>query len=239
MVTNKEGSTMIEHRNTRRPLALGAAAALLAAACAGEGKVQFSEISGALSANCAHCHDSDATKRATLLDAVAALPDPEYNSTSFPISDFVIGLRNTTALDHKNGLPAEHPEAAVLTGDEPREKAWILHELYEQDGLLAEPVPPDYTTQARFDAFVTLGNPGAYGGCTMGEKLDLGNVGDPEGMSPLWAPKLRELLVGAGQTEHQGFRPITADERQKIRDYVDQLLPGGLRSCTPGTGEGS
>lgn len=239
MVTDVEGSTMMDRRTARRPLALAAVAALVIAGCSEGAGVEYSEISGALAANCAHCHDSDETVRGNLLGAVAALANDQYDSTSFPEADFVPGLLGTTAPDHKNGLPAEHPEAVVLAGDEPPAKVWILHELYELDALLAEPVPPDYTTQAKFDAFAKFGNPGAYEGCEIGAKLDLGHAGDPEGMAPRWATKLLQLLAGAGGSEHAGYRAITPDERQKIREYVDQLLPGGLKACSPDAGSGS
>lgn len=239
--TNAKGSIMVNTRGSRRLLAISAAAlaAVAVAACsAGEG-VKYTEVSSALSENCSNCHDSSADARKIVLDGVAALGNGAFSPTNFPATHFPPGLTPTTTADHLNGLPAEHPEAAVLTADMPNELAWILHELYELDALLAEPIPPDYTTQARFDAFATAGNPGAYEGCEVGAKLDLGHAGDPEGMAPLWAPKLIELLVAGGQAAFADFRPITNDERQKLRDYTDQLLPGGLRGCTPGTGSGS
>lgn len=241
MVTDVEGSTMIGRRTARHPLALAAVVALVAAGCS-EGKgVEYSEISGALAANCARCHDADAM--GTVILDVDALADDVWSAANFPDSVFVPGLLGQTQAQlfqggdtwmDKNGNGALDAEETLV-----ERKAWILHELYELDGLLAEAPPPDYTTQAKFDTFAKFGNPGAYEGCEIGGKLDLGYAGDPEGMAPLWADKIVELLVAAGKTEYADYRGITPDERQKIREYVDQLLPGGLKACSPDAGSGS
>lgn len=238
--TNAKGSTMTNIRNPGRLAAVAAVAlAAAGAACsAGEG-VKYADVSKTLGENCSNCHSSAPDARKNLLEGVVALGTAAFTAESFPATHFPPALSPTTTVDHMNGLAADHPEAAVLTADMPNQLAWILHDLYELDALLAEPIPPDYTTQAYFDAFATAGNPGAYEGCEIGGKLDLGYALDPEGMAPLWAPKLMELLVAAGETAFAGYRPISESERQKLRDYVDQLLPGGLRGCTPGAGSGS
>lgn len=202
------------------------ALALLLPACAGSG-VSYEELEAPIEESCVACHDSSGVD--TLVEDVLALDDAAFDEATFPDSFFPSGLIAKSVEDLiSTGDPA--PDAALAPSIALR-KAWVLHELHELQALLEEPVPPDFTGEDAFVDFATLGNDGAWEGCEIADKLDLGYSGDPEGMPPLWAPALLELL-GA---EHAD---LSDEDRQTIKDFVDGLLPGGLRSCEPG-GEGS
>lgn len=200
------------------------AVALGAGGCAGKG-VSFEEVQAPLENTCARCHDAAGIDG--LLADIRAADDAAFTAEAFPDAQFPDGLRVKTVQDLIT--TADPPDDATLDPMMPQRKAWILHELHELKALLAEATPPDYTTQAKFDAFATLGEPGAYEGCEIGDKLDLGYALDPEGMNPLWAEKLMEIL-------DRQLAPLSDEDRQRIRDYVDGLLPGGLRSCGGGSG---
>jgi hypothetical protein len=211
-------------RKLKWPMSLAACigAALALASCAGSG-MKFSEISSALTNTCAKCHDAAHAQQK--LDEIHALPDSAFTDEAFPAAQFPKDLQGKSTLDLKNGGDS------WLDGTEPQQKAWILHEMHELFKLLSEDPPPDYTTQQKFTTFVTSGKPGAQEGCEMERRLDLGRKGDTnEGMPPQWAKKLMQLLG-------VDFVDITDAERTKIRDYLDQLLPGGVKACSSVTGE--
>ena len=195
---------------------------LLLTACAGKG-VTYEAIEAPVQDSCVVCHDSKGMDK--LVADINALDDALFTEAAFPDANFPTGLRSKTV----EALIA----AAAVPGDESldskmaQRKAWILHELHELKSLLEEAVPPDYTSQKAFDDFAAFGESGAYEGCEIGDKLDLGFQGDPEGMIPLWTETLFELLK-------RDITPISNDDRQKIKDYVDGLLPGGLKACQPG-----
>lgn len=213
-------------RSTTKPTLvapfLAAALLLVVGGCAGEG-VTYEQIEQPLARSCVSCHDAKGFSE--LHEAVVALDDALFTEEAFPNTAFPAGLTTRTT--------AELISAAEVAGDgdiapgTAQRKAWMLHELNELGSLLEEATPPDYTTQSKFDAFATFGDAGAYEGCEIADKLDLGHQGDPEGMPPRWAPKLLELL-------EMEFGELSAGDRQLIKDYVDGLLPGGVRACKPG-----
>ena len=195
--------------------------------CAGEG-ADYSGIAKAVETSCSKCHDTKA--KDDLHEAIVSLDDALFTEANFPDSNFPDGLLEKTVA----GMIAEaDPERdAQMDPDWPVRKAWIMHEMNELYALLDEGVPPDFTDQEAFDDFVSLIEGDQPEGCEMGDKLDLGYDLDPEGMQPLWAKKLFELL-------EEDFEELTDAERQKIRDYVDVLLPGGLNACVAGEGSAS
>ncbi len=199
-----------------------AVAVALWVSCAGEG-VEYSAIEKPLKDSCIPCHDAE--KRAERLDSINKLDGALFTKDAFPDSDFPSGLVKKSVQDLIDD--SDPPLDGKIDPGTAQRKAWILHEMHELDTLLAEDVPPDYTNQAKFDAFATFGEDGAYEGCEVADKLDLGFKGDAEGMPPIWAAKLFELL-------DESLEPLEAGDRQNIRDYVDGLLPGGIDSCVPG-----
>lgn len=211
-----------------RPLMrTGLLAGLALAGCAGKG-TDYASIQQSVQGSCVQCHaPAQHDARAA---AIAALDNALFTAEAFPDAHFPAGLHGKTTQQIIDA--AEAPGDAALDPAMAQRKAWILHELNELGGLLKETVPPDYTDQKRFDAFVTLGQPGAYEGCEMGAKLDLAARMDPEGMPPLWASKLAELL---GET----YIPLSPEARQKLRDYLNGILPGGLGACSASPGESS
>ncbi len=203
-------------------LSAAAAAAACWTSCAGKG-VEYSQIEQPVADSCVACHDAD--KRAERLESINELDDALFTEEAFPDSDFPSGLIKKSVQDLIDGAdPALDGKMAPTIA---LRKAWILHEMHELDVLLAEDVPPDFTNQAKLDAFSKFGEDGAYEGCEIAEKLDLGFKGDPEGMPPKWSAKLFELL-------DEELAPLAPGDRQNITDYVDGLLPGGLAACVPG-----
>jgi len=201
-----------------------AAAALLLpwSGCAGKG-VDYSVIAEPVDKSCSQCHDVD--YRDELFEAIETLDNSLFTAENFPDSNFPDGLLNKTV----EGMisAADPPRDAQMDPAWPVRKAWIMHEMNELHALLDEDIPADFTSQDRFDGFVTLVEGDHLEGCELGDKLDLGFSGDPEGMQPLWAKKLFELL-------DLEFEELSDKDRQKIRDYVDELLPGGLKGCVAG-----
>ena len=51
-------------------------------------------------------------------------------------------------------------------------------------------------------------------------------------MPPLWAKKLLDKLK-------LDFTELKPEQRQAIKDYVDGLIPGGLKACVAGAGSAS
>ena len=206
-------------------LALAAAAAALTG-CAGEG-MAFADVEPDLKGSCVMCHSSEGID--PLLLSVNALADSAFTAENFPNTAFPAGLIKLTVAElRKNGEP---PEDATFDPAIPQRKAWLLHEMHELAALLAEVTPPDFTSQKAFEAFSVLGEAGAWEGCEVVDKLDLGKDADPEGMPPQWAPKLLGLL-------NIDFEKIDLGGREGLQNYVDRLLPGGIAACVAG-GEGS
>jgi len=195
--------------------------------CAGKG-ADYSTIEVPVENSCSACHDVE--YRDDLHEAIKALDDSLFTEANFPDSNFPDGLLAKTV----EGMITEADPVLDADMDPawPVRKAWIMHEMNELYVLMDEDLPPDYTTQELFDDFILRIEGEQPEGCEMGEKLDLGFNGDPEGMQPQWAKKLFELL-------DQDFEELTDEDRQKIRDYVDNLLPGGLKSCVAGEGSAS
>ncbi len=200
--------------------ALAICGGLLLARCAGEG-LGFDNADAVLTTSCVMCHDSQAFD--ALLKAVDKIPADKITAERFPDAHFPAGLIvKDVATLRTEGEPAAD---AKMAPDTPLRKAWLLHELHELQGLLAEDVPPDFTDQARFDAFSKLGEAGAWEGCEVAEKLELGAVNDPEGMPPRWAHQLSQLV-------DMPYENAVPGDRQAVIDYVARLLPGGLAACT-------
>jgi hypothetical protein len=198
-----------------------------ATSCAGKG-VSFAEAEVALKESCVQCHTAQGIGK--LVTDVKAIDGAQFTDSNFPDSYFPDGLRGKTVDDLIKA--ADPKDDANIDPKTPQRQAWVLHELHELEEHLGHSsgmMPPDFTSQQSFDAFNTSKSGERYAGCDTGEKLDLGHKNDPEGMPPQWAPKLMELL----KTQ---FKALEAAQRQKIRDYLDSLLPGGLKSCTPGQG---
>ncbi|MBZ0118010.1 MAG: hypothetical protein K8H88_13490, partial [Sandaracinaceae bacterium] len=144
--------------------------------------------------SCAQCHSASGIS--SLLSAVAALPAGGFTTTSFPPSAFRVDLRQYTTSD----LAEEpHIEAGM-----PTEQAWVLHELNQLGALLAEDVPPDFTSEERLDAFALFSGGGYTEGCELLEKVELGRGLDPEGMPPPWAAPLMGLLMESGFADPSG-----------------------------------
>jgi hypothetical protein len=196
-------------------------------ACAGKG-VSWSEVQKPIADTCVACHDPAKIKQR--IADVKALDDKHFTPESFPDAVYAPGLTKKTVADLIK--TADPPDDAAIDPATPQRKAWLLHELNEQKTLLEETTPGDYTTEAKFNAFATRKSKDRYEGCEIGDRLDKGFAKDPEGMPPLWAEKLLELLK-------QAFTPLAPADRQKIRDYVNGLLPGGLKACTGGQGSAS
>lgn len=207
---------------------LGLAACLaLSSACAGRG-VSWTEVQKPVQDTCVACHDP-AKIRQRIAD-VKALEDKHFTAQNFPDSVYAPGLIKKTVADLIN--TADPPDDATIDPATPERKAWLLHELNEQKALLEEAVPADFTSEEKFNAFATLRKEQNYEGCEIGDRLDRGFAKDPEGMPPQWAEKLFELLK-------QAFTPLSPADRQKIKDYVNGLVPGGLKACVPGQGSAS
>ena len=208
-------------------LVFGAVLMLTWLGCAGKG-ADYSTIEVPVENSCSACHDVEA--RDDLNEAIKALDNALFTEGNFPDSNFPDGLLSKTV----EGMITEADPVLDAEMDPawPVRKAWIMHEMNELSALMDEDIPPDYTTQERFDAFILLLEGEQPEGCEMGDKLDLGFNGDPEGMQPIWAKKLFELL-------DQDFEELSDEDRQKIRDYVDDLLPGGLNACVAGEGSAS
>ncbi len=195
--------------------------------CAGKG-VDYLAIEEAVANSCSQCHDFEA--RDELHEAIMALDNSFFTEANFPDSNFPDGLLAKTVesmIDEADPVRDGQMDPAW-----PVRKAWIMHEMNELYALMDEDIPPDYTNQEGFDAFLLLLEGEQPEGCEMGDKLDLGFNGDPEGMQPQWAKKLFELL-------NEDYDELTDEDRQKIRDYVDSLLPGGLKACVAGEGSAS
>lgn len=195
--------------------------------CAGKG-VDYSAIETAVDKSCSKCHDVG--YRDELHEAIAALDDGLFTEANFPDSNFPSGLLGKTV----EGMitAADPPRDALMDPAWPVRKAWIMHEMNELHALLDEDIPPDFTNQEGFDDFNTFIHGEQPEGCELGDKLDLGFQGDPEGMQPMWAKKLFEFL-------DVEFKELSDGERQKMKDYVDELLPGGLNGCVAGEGSAS
>lgn len=177
---------------------------------------EYSTVASVVEASCAQCHDSGGF--GALLTAVAALPPEGFDGTRFPPSDFPVHVRAFTTED----LTEEpHIEAGM-----PTEQAWILHELNMLDDLLAEEVPPDFTSEASLDAFALYTGGGYTEGCELLEKLDLGRDRDPEGMPPAWAASLMSLLA------RESFAEPSAADRDALRAYTVGVL-GPEVECAP------
>ena len=197
-------------------------------ACAGTGATDsdaYGVIKEAVDQSCANCHDP--SKIGDLIEAVGALDDTQLSSTNFPSSMFPEALRSKSAADLADEGIA-HVSASMSN-----ERAWIINELAELEELLLEDVPPDFTTAEGWESFIALEEEGAYEGCEILYRLKWGRDANPEGMPPLWAERLMELL---GDT---GYIGIDEDQRNDIADYVEDRVPGGLLNCTePAEGDG-
>lgn len=174
----------------------------------------YSTVSSVVESSCAQCHSASGIS--SLLSAVAALPAGGFTTTSFPPSAFRVDLRQYTTSD----LAEEpHIEAGM-----PTEQAWVLHELNHLDALLAEDVPPDFTSEERLDAFALFSGGGYTEGCELLEKVELGRGDDPEGMPPPWAAPLMGLLM------ESGFADPSEQERDALQAYTEGVL-GGPSAC--------
>ncbi len=196
-------------------------------ACAGAG-VLWSEIEQPVKDSCISCHDS--SKIDQFITDIKAYDDSFFTAANFPDSNFPSGLikKDVAALIKA----ADPPEDGKLDPKTPLRKAWILHEAHELQALLKEKTPPDYTTEAKFNAFTQLKEQDNYEGCEIGTKLDDGFKKDAEGMPPQWTQKLLDALK-------MTHKDLNDQQRQDIKDYVDGLIPGGLKACVPTTGSAS
>jgi len=177
---------------------------------------EYATVSPVVESSCAHCHSGGGMD--ALITAVAALPPESFDSTSFPASDFHVGLRPFTTDDLA--------EEANISAGMPVEQAWIIHELNELDVLLDEEVPPDFTSEESLNAFA-LFNGGTYTeGCEILEKLELGRARDPEGMPPPWAASLMALL------EDASFVEPAPTGRDDLHAYTEAVL-GTEAECGP------
>ncbi len=205
-------------------LALGVA---LLWSCAGEG-VLWTEVETPLKDGCAGCHDKD--KFDTLLKNIKAIDAAFFTKANFPDKQFPSGLIKKSVDDLIKA--ADPAEDAKIDPKAPLRLAWILHEMHELKAVMSEKIPPDYTTEKKFNAFATLKEADSYEGCEIGDKLDKGHKDDPEGMPPLWAKKLLDKLK-------LNFKELKPEQLQAIKDYVDGLIPGGLKACVAGSGSAS
>ena len=195
--------------------------------CAGSG-VAWTEVEQPIKDSCISCHD--AAKNEQLLKDITALDDKLFTAANYPDSNFPAGLIKKTVADMIKA--ADPPQDAKLDPKMALRKAWILHEMHELAELLKESTPPDYTSEKKFVAFATLKEQDSYEGCEIGDKLDKGHDNDPEGMPPLWT----ETLLKELKRDH---KKLTPQQRQDLKDYVNGLLPGGLKACTGGQGSAS
>ncbi len=209
-------NTHVSYKST-----LGLLLSVLLPACAGKGD-DPEAAAPVLAASCARCHDAGGIAR--LVADVRALPDAELDELRFPIDAFPEGLRHRTAGDLRRA--ADPADDAGLDPAMSDRKAWVLHELHELKTLLAEPIPPDYTSVARFAAFARQGLEGQWEACEVSAKLDLGSAEHPRGMPPLWAAPLFERLG-------RDLPPVTSEDREQLKAYASGLVPGGLPACLP------
>jgi hypothetical protein len=204
-----------------KTILLAAACALAAgSACFGEGTANYADIQPVIERSCVKCHD--AAKIDDTLAKIRALDNAKFDEKTFPTAWFPDDVAGKTAADFIKA--ADPPADKELDPKMAPRKAWILHEMNELAKLLSEQPPPDYTSQDKFDGFVKAGNAPAYEGCEMAKFLDEGDEGSPEGMAPLWGKQLLGML-GVEFTE------VTKDDRQKLRDYLNGVLPGGTSAC--------
>ena len=210
-------------RRLSRTLAVAGACALAAgSACfSGEdGTADFSTVQPVLERSCAKCHD--ASRIDDTIAKVTALDDGKFGEAAFPAAWFPDEVRDKTVQDFI--AAADPADDAKLDPKTTPRKAWILHELHELRVYLQENPGPDYTSQAKFDAFVKAGEGSSYEGCEMVTKLAEGDKGDPEGMAPLWGKTLLGLV-------DVPFTEVTNADRQTLRDYLNGVLPGGVAAC--------
>ncbi len=199
------------------------AVGLVGAACAGKGAVSWDdEVKPIVEKSCAHCHDKQKIDAIITKTCAATLDDatPDFAAAKFPAE---YAAKTATEAD-RMGLFAE-----MCADGQPMSeaKARVLYGLKALAELLAEDVPPDYTSQKAFEDFVTLGHEGSYEGCEMLEFLSEGNAGSASGMPPLWGAKLM-MSIGEMYTG-----PSNAD-RDVVHKYTEYLLPMGSASCTGG-----
>jgi len=201
------------------------AGASMLLACGEQEKEGYAAISTAVDGSCARCHD--AARIGGLIDDVVGLDASNYTAMNFPSEQFPDGVVANTATELASA------QEVNITADMPNQQAWIIHELNELEVLLGEDVPPDFTTEAKMKTFIALEEGGHYEGCEIISRLGWGRDGNPEGMTPLWAEKLMELL---GDDAYVG---ITEDERDAISEYAQSEVPGGVLSCVgEATGDG-
>lgn len=209
-------------RIVSRTLALAGACALAAAtACfSGDDQADFSTIQPVLERSCAKCHD--ASRIDDTIAKVTALDDAKLTEQALPSEWFPDDVRDKTAQDFITA--ADPADDAELDPKMAPRKAWILHELHELRGYLHESPGPDYTSEAKFDAFVKASNGSSYEGCEMVAKLAAGDEADAEGMAPLWGKAVLALI-------DVPFTEVTNADRKTIRDYLNGVLPGGVAAC--------
>lgn len=206
-----------------REAAVGVVAVLALAGCAGKGADWEGSVAPVIERSCVQCHDRERFDELVRRTCAATIPDddPAFAPARFK-AEYVQGTDD----------PAEagplHLELCGAPGG-PGAKARVLYGLDALRELLAEPTPPDYASAESFEDFVVLAHEGSYEGCEMLDFLAKGDEGSPEGMPPLWAGRLMEIL-GEQFTE-----PTNAD-RAAVRDYTEWLLPLGAGSCTGGAG---
>ena len=193
-------------------------ASLLAFGCGGSG-AELEDDERTVLETCDDCHDSATFE--SLLGNVRNLDAALFTAERFPDALFSEDLRSLDAAALIAG--ANPARDADIPPDAPKQQAWLLHELHTLELQLGDDPPSDFTSQARFDAYLVGGDPLPFG-CETLDRLDLARFDSPSQMPPPWTEPLFDTL---GRT----YTPLDEASRVALEDYVEAVLPRGPASC--------
>lgn len=206
-------------RSMRLVAACMLVAGMAGQACFGDDRAKYADVDGVLKNSCAACHDP--ARVAETIAFVKALDSAGFTQEAFPEAWFSKEIRERTVSDI---ITTADPLAdGEIDPSTPLQKAWILHHFNKLASFMNDASPPDYTSEAKFEAFVKGGGLGSYGGCKIDHFFELDAVG-PGGMPPRWT----KALLGALDAP---FKEATAQDRQALGTYLNWTMPGGIAAC--------
>lgn len=188
--------------------------------CFGTGS-DYANVDAVMQKACAHCHDPKTIDK--VVADVAAIDDAKFTDENFPETWF---RQNTRLLTVDDIIATANPATdADIDPKSPLHKAWLLHDFNTLQSVLKGTPVADFTAQSSFDAYILYGKTAAtLEGCEVDDFLRKADTNSAEGMPPMWAKTVLEMI----DTQ---FTEVTAADRKIITDYMNGVMPGGLIVC--------